>query len=247
MVHVVSQHGLGEDERRGMRPISGWLRVSSVVLAGALGLVGCSSDAEEPAGAGSAGDAPSVSSAGRSVSSGGESSPAAAEPLGAGESAPASSPVTDPGASEGEMPVMPAAASENSEEGAEAFARWYVETLNYLYQHPKAGVLEKYADDGCKTCAQHADFVAEEARDSKAMDGEALSILGASALDSGPSKFEAVVAFSQNPVAVRDSGDKEVARLKKVAEYGYVFDLVFDGSWKIMKIHPNENPYYEKD
>ena len=75
---------------------------------------------------------------------------------------------------------MPAAAKENSEEGAEAFARWYVETLNYLYQHPQTGVLDKYAGDNCALCEQHQDIIRSSVRNQELVDGETFSVLGTS-------------------------------------------------------------------
>lgn len=57
-------------------------------------------------------------------------------------------------------PEMPAEAEEQTEEGAVAFARHYVETLNYAMSNPRAGIVEPLALDNCATCDNFEELVA---------------------------------------------------------------------------------------
>jgi len=142
---------------------------------------------------------------------------------------------------------MPAAAQENTAEGAEAFARWYIQTLSYLYEHPKAGVLDKYAGDGCNTCARHVRVVRESAEKNERADGETYTVLGAGEGLRTDYGYEVTVGFRQNPTTVRNGQGKVVEELSEQPEYGYNFKLRYQGHWIIQKMHPNPEPYYERD
>lgn len=48
---------------------------------------------------------------------------------------------------------LPPEATEDSEAGAEAFARHYLDVLNALSQNPSTGELTKLSADACRTCA----------------------------------------------------------------------------------------------
>mgnify|MGYP006872534715 CR=1 FL=1 len=142
---------------------------------------------------------------------------------------------------------MPATAKENSEEGAEAFARWYVETLNHLYQYPQTGVLDKYAGDTCQTCAAQIrvmkQFVGQGAR----ADRDVWSILGSSSSAVDVDTYQTVVAFRQDPAVISNSQGKEVYVMASSPEHGFAFDLRRDADWIVDAIYLNEDPYYEKD
>ncbi|WP_238138134.1 DUF6318 family protein [Kytococcus schroeteri] len=142
---------------------------------------------------------------------------------------------------------MPAAAKENTAEGAEAFARWYVETLNHLYQHPKAGVLDKYAGDDCKTCANQSEALVEASRTKEASDGPVFDILGAKVTATGPSTYDAVVGFHQLPATFTTPDGEVTARLEEIDEMGLLFRLRHEGGWAVEKLHPNEDPVFTKD
>ncbi|WP_141494919.1 DUF6318 family protein [Kytococcus schroeteri] len=142
---------------------------------------------------------------------------------------------------------MPAAAKENTAEGAEAFARWYIETLSYLYEHPKAGVLDKYAGEDCNTCARHVRVARESEERNERADGETYTVLGTGEPLPEEGGFHVTVGFRQNPTTVRDSDGNVVEELSEQPEYGYTFKLHHQGRWVIQKMHPNPEPYYERD
>ncbi|PKZ42254.1 hypothetical protein CYJ76_02850 [Kytococcus schroeteri] len=244
---------------------AGSLPVKTAVLAvcGALLVGACSSDAEGGGSSSTTPDAVETSAPVTSPSASGSSaSPDAQESSGSptpsesdsadaspsNESSPPHSPRPSKSSSEAPAPpVMPAAAKENTAEGAEAFARWYVETLNHLYQHPKAGVLDKYAGDDCKTCANQSEALVEASRTKEASDGPVFDILGAKVTATGPSTYDAVVGFHQLPATFTTPDGEVTARLEEIDEMGLLFRLRHEGGWAVEKLHPNEDPVFTKD
>jgi len=58
--------------------------------------------------------------------------------------------------SPGVDPNIPAAARAHTQKGAEAFARYYVEQINSLNQHPEKGKLERLFKSSCGSCKNFA-------------------------------------------------------------------------------------------
>lgn len=44
---------------------------------------------------------------------------------------------------------------EHTEEGAAAFAEYYLSLINYTGLHPSVGILEQFSSPDCKTCAAY--------------------------------------------------------------------------------------------
>ncbi|WP_309123687.1 DUF6318 family protein [Arthrobacter sp.] len=59
------------------------------------------------------------------------------------------------------VPEKPALADENSLEGLEAFTEWWFELLNYAYATNDLEPLKAVTDEGCKTCANIEDSIAQ--------------------------------------------------------------------------------------
>ncbi|SNC63558.1 hypothetical protein SAMN05445756_0930 [Kytococcus aerolatus] len=138
-------------------------------------------------------------------------------------------------------PAMPAVAKENSEEGAEAFALWYVETLNYLYQHPETGILEKYAGPDCKTCQRHIDLV-EEGKDTGVVaTGNLHKITGSRALPGQGGSTEVTVTFDQEATDFINKNGAVKESVPDEGQLGYIFDLNFQDRWEILTIQYNVN------
>ena len=160
------------------------------------------------------------------------SSSAAPSPPGGGSPSPsdgASSPSEDAAG----LPPMPPVAKENSEEGAEAFARWYVETLNHLYQHPQTGILDKYAGDNCKRCHRFADVVAGFVEDGHRAESPPFSIKETKSSIRHGSKVEFILGVDQKPVPIVDGSGKGVDSMKDQSDLGLVFDLGPGEPWLI--------------
>ncbi len=59
------------------------------------------------------------------------------------------------------VPVKPALADENSEEGLEAFTEYWFELLSYAYQTNDWTLFDEETDPGCRTCASIKSAVTE--------------------------------------------------------------------------------------
>lgn len=56
-------------------------------------------------------------------------------------------------------PEMPEAATEQTKEGAEAFALHYLDVVNYTGMNPEVGLLEPLGADTCQSCDNHEESV----------------------------------------------------------------------------------------
>lgn len=212
--------------------------LSICVVGGALVLVGCSSDAvggdpsssappsassaHAPSPDGSAsmsgepsGDEPRTPTG--SESSGGDAPAATGSPI---SDAGGSSSVSDPG-----LPPMPAAAEDNSEEGAEVFARWYVETWSHLYQHPEAGIFGAHAADSCKTCSHWEGIFADSVESGEHALDKPVTVTGSSALPLADGGFQVGVDFEHHDVTVADRSGKVVETISSPEVTGFVVTL----------------------
>lgn len=65
---------------------------------------------------------------------------------------PSESTTESPTSEAGGLPTMPEEAKEDTEAGAEAFVRHYIDLINYTGMHPEAGILEPLAEGSCEAC-----------------------------------------------------------------------------------------------
>ena len=198
----------------------------TAALAGSLTLAACSDEAQDPPSPSSSAPVEESSPAGEASPSGSPSSeptdagpsedpsssaspsdagaspsPSSPAPSSSGSAAPSPSDGGSPSPSEDAagLPPMPPVAKENSEEGAEAFARWYVETLNHLYQHPQAGILDKYAGKDCQRCDRFAQVVREFSANDERAESAPFKDVGANSLATEGDEYIARVALEQQP------------------------------------------------
>ncbi|MFL0459464.1 DUF6318 family protein [Kytococcus sedentarius] len=129
---------------------------------------------------------------------------------------------------------MPPVAKENSEEGAEAFARWYVETLNHLYQHPQAGILDKYAGKDCQRCDRFAQVVREFSANDERAESAPFKDVGANSLATEGDEYIARVALEQQPTRVVSADGSVGYQFEADDDQGLLFELTFSGDgWLI--------------
>ena len=220
----------------------------TATLVGTLTLTTCSNAAQDPPASSSSAPAASPSEspsseltltgstgAGTSEdlsSSASPSSDAAGAPI-------ASSPSPSDGASSPSedaagLPPMPPVAKENSEEGAEAFARWYVETLNHLYQHPQTGILDKYAGEDCQRCDRFAQVVREFSANDERAESAPFKDVGANSLATEGDEYIARVALEQQPTRVVSADGSVGHQFEADDDQGLLFELTFSGDgWLI--------------
>lgn len=117
----------------------GALRLTGAVLMMTILLTGCQGNPEPDAG----GTATAQPSSAESPAAVATTTPSTPEPSPASSAGPASNiPV----------PVKPALADENSEEGLEAFTEYWLELFSYGYETNDWTEFEAVTDPGCRTC-----------------------------------------------------------------------------------------------
>ncbi|ACV06808.1 hypothetical protein I6I18_06755 [Kytococcus sedentarius] len=145
---------------------------------------------------------------------------------------------------------MPPAAKENSEEGAEAFARWYVETLNHLWQQPQAGAIEQFSAPTCRQCANYEQTFREQEQSGEHQEGEAARIVGTHvAGGESPSTHEVIVVVSQPPARQVDASGEKIKDLPAIDGLGLRLNMHYAGGWRIDKIptDPTAGEWVELD
>lgn len=118
-------------------------KLTTAAIAGLLALTGCT---------GGAGALPAPTSDSASPSSTGGSSTPTPTPTLQYKPADANGPAQNV-----PLPVKPPLADEFSKAGLEAFARYWYETLSYLYETGDATPLTAITDAGCQTCSNAKD------------------------------------------------------------------------------------------
>ncbi|MFC0358845.1 DUF6318 family protein [Kytococcus schroeteri] len=218
------------------------MKTAVLAVCGALLVGACSSDAE---GGGSSSTTPDAVETSAPMSSPSDATaPGSPEPSGGGSSdaspsggsgAPTS---PAPNTSDGETPappVMPAAAKENTAEGAEAFGIWYLKTLNHLYQHPKAGVLEEFSETSCGTCAQLESTVRESAAEGHRATSSPMKIRPTARVTPlGGKKWMVGVRFDQLKTDYVDESGAVVESVPRSRNSGFSMRLVFQDGWHIV-------------
>lgn len=132
-------------------------------------------------------------------------------------------------------PEMPQVAWEHTEEGAAAFAEYYMELINYTGLHPEVGILEPYGGDDCKSCANYENNVkAFVERDLKSDKAPAI-ILESRAVDFG-SDFQAFITLDILAYTVSSPDGIHVAEYEAVHGMISVFTLTPGSPWVVQEI-----------
>ncbi|WP_194288639.1 DUF6318 family protein [Ornithinicoccus halotolerans] len=144
---------------------------------------------------------------------------------------------TDEGAA---IPEMPEEAEENTEEGAEAFARHYIDVLNAASQDPSTPALDELAEPDCKTCANFNDSVTALAEQGHRTEGPIAEPVNAVTTLRDSTARSSIRIRQLGPAVINESG--EVVRPSQDAkEVELVFRLQHDGSWKVTEILLDES------
>lgn len=114
-------------------------------------------------------------------------------------------------------PKMPKAAAEHTEAGAEAFVKYYIDTLNAAHMElVSVDDLRSLASDSCQTCKSFAE-----------------------ALDAEPFGHHYIEFVNANPVLIADEAvvETNVEQVSDGTEVGIVFTLDWgDSKWLVSKI-----------
>ena len=165
-----------------------------------------------------------------------ESSPAPGPMPKAQSTVPEPSPSPSPSA-----PTMPAAAKGSGAKAAKAFARYWIESLNYAGNSGDTYVLRNISSRSCKACAAIANFVDRVYRNGGTIRGDGWELMSLKVVSSaGPRKktVDALVTVHQQTVIAR-RGDKPNhyaggRRLKTL------WLATHEGSWKVERLDQPE-------
>jgi hypothetical protein len=138
-------------------------------------------------------------------------------------------PVTaSPTASAPVAPTMPAAAKQHTREGAEAFARHFIDAVNYAQQTGKTGMVRSLSAPRCESCAQYVSDVHDWYRDGSVRGG-LLTIKGIRAQPLRPGYSPtAVLDVDVSPVEWFDAKGSKVG----ATEPGYPGQLFLSLAWE---------------
>ncbi|WP_374929016.1 DUF6318 family protein [Kytococcus sedentarius] len=148
------------------------------------------------------------------------------------------------------LPPMPAAAKENSEEGAEAFARWYVETLSALFQSPQAGVIEEFSGPECGQCGTYEEAFSGLEEQGLRQVGPLAEIVGFRMTPAAkPSTVEAIVVIDQGPNQTVDANGKVSQSSDGTDGLGLRLNMHYEDGWVIDKIptDPTAGDWIERE
>ncbi|WP_323961429.1 hypothetical protein GC088_06225 [Arthrobacter sp. JZ12] len=118
------------------------------------------------------------------------------------------------------VPEKPALADENSVEGLEAFTKWWFELLNYAYATNDLGPLKAVTDEGCTTCQNIEESIAQVYADGGWMSGGDVS-LDSFNTDFRPIEGGAIDAFVGNTQAATTVYDSAGSTIGQFPEQRY--------------------------
>ena len=131
-------------------------------------------------------------------------------------------------------PEMPELAREHTEEGAAAFAEYYMELVNYTGLHPEVGVLEALAGEECKTCRNYENNVKYFIENAVRTDKAPISIKSSRAVDFAEyhKAFLDIEVLAYSTI----SGDGAVHDFYEETEVTFIFTLSPADPWVVEEI-----------
>lgn len=140
----------------------------------------------------------------------------------------------------GGPPELPEEATEQTEEGAEAFVEHYLLQLNATGQEPQAGILEQYASDSCGTCAQFATAVTDMLEENEHYDAPLTQLQDVNTIYTGDTAIS-IATVNQPDVNVISQTGEVVNTYPAERGVRMEFHLRWDRAWTIDKIFLVEN------
>ncbi|MDT9593984.1 DUF6318 family protein [Nocardioides zeae] len=104
------------------------------------------------------------------------------DPSTSSETSTSAGPTDDASETAVEPPELPAEAQEQTEAGGDAFARFYVDVMNYSQATGDAAPLETYSTDACSVCDGYEEATAEGYADGGHLEGGTFTIRESSVL-----------------------------------------------------------------
>lgn len=135
------------------------------------------------------------------------------------------------------VPVMPAAAKANTPDGAAAFARYYIDLVNYAWQKPDPAPMRAVSDPGCKTCAAWSDISGSMQKHRERVDAGPLTVRTSDPsvqLDNGE-QMVVVIAEQKSFHRIEADGSTSAATKGEVIHSQWYLKRGSSG-WKVLEI-----------
>jgi hypothetical protein len=129
---------------------------------------------------------------------------------------------------------IPKAARPNTQEGAEAFAKFFIEQMAETGVQASTTPIEDLFADSCKACLAVRDSATKLAADGARHERPALVVEGVSAYTFQADSVVIAVQATQRQVKVLDKLDS-VIRITKPDKGTFALTLDYDGHWVVLR------------
>ncbi|GAA2732440.1 hypothetical protein GCM10009867_08310 [Pedococcus aerophilus] len=131
--------------------------------------------------------------------------------------------------------AVPPAATKKTPEGAEAFARFYFESVGDSYVSGNTALIEKMADDSCEGCEGFVRAINDRASKGQRTDKSSIQVKLAQATSGKAPNLIVEVAGQEVPVRVLDAKGN-VVETSKPGVFTAVTSVTWrEGGWHVMK------------
>lgn len=130
---------------------------------------------------------------------------------------------------------IPAAARPHTQDGAEAFARFYMEQVNRAFTTADPTALTALAGADCKTCSAFLAGAKDLKDKGHRHKGVSISVDGAPANTYTPTKAVVQIFVTQHSVPVIDQSDNKVEQTKE-GQGIFLATLTFDKHWVVQRL-----------
>lgn len=130
-------------------------------------------------------------------------------------------------------PTLPPEAEEQTEAGADAFVRYYLEYFDYLRQNPDAGDLSQYAGPDCAACDAFESQIFSFTDNASHYEGSSLSITSSRTFSLGR-QFSSEVVMREAPSKIIDDKGSLIRNTPPSDGVAALFTLEWvDGGWRV--------------
>ncbi|MGL5927697.1 MAG: DUF6318 family protein [Dermatophilaceae bacterium] len=137
--------------------------------------------------------------------------------------------------------AVPAAARAQTEAGAEAFTRYFIDQLAIAWMEPRAGLIASLSDPKCTFCTKSEAQAKEYVAKGYQFDSRPVEVLKVEPFGGAPKNQQFLaVTFQQLPTAVVDQSGKEVDRQQGMDEELYVIVAWRQSGWQLLEIEGKE-------
>jgi hypothetical protein len=126
---------------------------------------------------------------------------------------------------------IPKAARANTQEGAEAFTKFFYEQVAASWMKPDPELLDGLYSKSCKTCLAYRDTAAYLHEQEQRYESSPLTLKSVSAMSFQPKKVEIAAHVIAEAASIVDRSGKTVESVPSEGKQTFVLTLRFDGRW----------------